>query len=409
MARTRNIPHAIARRRLLAAAAYFIHLIGVAAALYATPSYWKQPYHTSALSGHAWVQELIHGHPDRIWNELGMRLHVFVALVAELRVTCGLEDSRAVSLEEQLAIFLYTCVTGLSSRHVGERFQHSHTTINKYFSKILKALASPPFYTKYVRLPQIDDPTPAFIQDNPKFFPFFRGALGAMDGTHINCWTPMAERHASRNRKGSVSQNCLACCSFQPMRFQYMVSGWEGSAADGALYQDARLNDLPIPDGKYYLADAGFGICDHLLVPYRGARYHLAEWGRADIRPANKEELFNLRHAQARNVVERIFGVVKRRWDILNHAPEYPMEIQAQIPPALAAAHNFIDIHDPTDVSELEQTMDALALNGEEDVGEFADGPADRAERTRATEFRDKIAEEMWTSYQILLRERGEV
>lgn len=31
-------------------------------------------------------------------------------------------------------------------------------------------------------------------------------------------------------------------------------------------------------------------------------------------RPQNREELYNLRHASARNVVERIFGVVKRRF-----------------------------------------------------------------------------------------------
>jgi hypothetical protein len=47
------------------------------------------------------------------------------------------------------------------------------------------------------------------------------------------------------------------------------------------MYASARLVDLTIPDGKYYLADAGFVICDSLLVPYRGVRYHLAEWGRA--------------------------------------------------------------------------------------------------------------------------------
>lgn len=54
------------------------------------------------------------------------------------------------------------------------------------------------------------------------------------------------------------------------------------------------------------------------------------------------QELYNLRHASARNVVERIFGVLKCRFVILTHPPEYSMEIQARIPPALAAVHNFI-------------------------------------------------------------------
>ncbi|KAF7372562.1 putative nuclease HARBI1 [Mycena venus] len=130
------------------------------------------------------------------------------------------------------------------------------------------------------------------------------------------------------------------------MLFLYMLSGWEGSTADAMLFFDARKNDLMVPAGKYYLADTNFGSCDAALVPYRGVQYHLAEWGQADIRPANPWELFNLHHAQLRNVVKRIFGVIKGRWQILMRPPEYDMDIQARVPSALAAVHNFILKHD---------------------------------------------------------------
>ena len=39
---------------------------------YANPFYNKIPYHTSALSGEAWVLELLNGHPKRIRCELGV-------------------------------------------------------------------------------------------------------------------------------------------------------------------------------------------------------------------------------------------------------------------------------------------------------------------------------------------------
>ncbi|KIM65146.1 hypothetical protein SCLCIDRAFT_48308, partial [Scleroderma citrinum Foug A] len=52
-----------------------------------------------------------------------------------------------MSVEEQLGIFLYTCVTGLSSRHVAERFQHSTDMITKYFKEILFYFSRAPFYT----------------------------------------------------------------------------------------------------------------------------------------------------------------------------------------------------------------------------------------------------------------------
>jgi hypothetical protein len=92
--------------------------------------YVKQPYHTSILSGEGWVQELLNGHPKRIQCELGVTKDVFTQLVHELQ-TMGHTKSRYVSLEEQLAIFLYTSVTGLTVRHVGERFQRSNATISK--------------------------------------------------------------------------------------------------------------------------------------------------------------------------------------------------------------------------------------------------------------------------------------
>ena len=96
-----------------AAAAFFVNTVVSAAQIYSASFYDNMPYHTSALSGHAWVQELINGHPERIKCELGMRLCVFQALIEALRAV-GLQDTRHITLEEHLAIFLYTCVTGLS-------------------------------------------------------------------------------------------------------------------------------------------------------------------------------------------------------------------------------------------------------------------------------------------------------
>jgi hypothetical protein len=120
------------KRKLMAAAAYIMNVVIVASNIYASPLYWKQPYHTSKLTGAAWVEELIQGHPNRIWSELGVRLHVFLTFVHELRVLCELGDSRrGVMLKEQAAIFLYMCVTGLSVRHVGERFQRSNETVTR--------------------------------------------------------------------------------------------------------------------------------------------------------------------------------------------------------------------------------------------------------------------------------------
>jgi DDE superfamily endonuclease len=275
----------------------------------------------------------------------------------------------------------------------------------------------PPFYTLYLQLPEADSPIPPKIRDNPKFHPFFDGALGAIDGTHILCIPSATDRDASRNRKGELTQNCLAACTFD-LRFTYFLSGWEGSTHDSTLFNEARQTDFHIPKGRYYLADAGFASSDVLLVPYRNVRYHLSEWDRAKrayvvllslklkiytnilVSPRNPKELFNLRHASARNVVERIFGVLKRRFRILHSPPAYDMDIQSLIPAALAALHNFIRIYDPDDIdTDVDEPIDFRIGPDPRDVGELG-GNVTPAERVRANARRDTIAASMWEQYQ---------
>jgi hypothetical protein len=104
--------------------------------------------------------------------------------------------------------------------------------------------------------------------------------MGAIDGTLVQAYPPAAERKAYRTRKHGVSMNVLACCRFD-MLFTYVLAGWEGSRHDGRVYQDALTEGLKVPEGYYYLADAGFTMDENLIIPYRNTRYHLQEWNSA--------------------------------------------------------------------------------------------------------------------------------
>jgi hypothetical protein len=75
-------------------------------------------------------------------------------------------------------------------------------------------------------------------------------------------------------------------------------------------------------------------------------------------RPQNADELFNLHHASAHNVIEQIFGVLKWCFCILVHPPQFDMDIQAHLPPALTALHNFIHKHDPDDIADFDNVDD---------------------------------------------------
>jgi hypothetical protein len=119
---------------IVAAAGGLVIMILLSAAHHQVPIQRpRQVYHTSSLTGAGWIQELMLGHPDRIKTKLGMRLHVFKRLISDLS-DLGLAPSWYISLEKQVAIFLYMSVTGLSIWHVGEHFQHSNETISLFFS-----------------------------------------------------------------------------------------------------------------------------------------------------------------------------------------------------------------------------------------------------------------------------------
>src|SRR6267154_2838823 len=88
------------------------------------------PYHTSALSEEDWVNELLSGHPQCIQVELGVYRGTFTVLVKAME-DLNIHSSCHVSIEEQVSIFLYIVVTGLTCTHVGEHFQQSSSTITK--------------------------------------------------------------------------------------------------------------------------------------------------------------------------------------------------------------------------------------------------------------------------------------
>ncbi|KAF8224446.1 hypothetical protein L208DRAFT_1311203, partial [Tricholoma matsutake] len=84
----------------------------------------------------------------------------------------------------------------------------------RYFQKMCMAFSSQEFYMKYVKLPSTLDSPPRYLQCSQKFWPFFEKCLGAMDGSHIAASPSIGFKANAHDRKGSLSQNILAICSF---------------------------------------------------------------------------------------------------------------------------------------------------------------------------------------------------
>jgi hypothetical protein len=97
-------------------------------------------------------------------------------------------------------------------------------------------------------------------------------------------------------------------------------------------------------------------------------------------------------------VIERIFGVLKRRFKILRTPPEYRFVDQVKLVYALTALHNFIDQH----TLEQEKEMgldDASVLRDLEDQDPLNLQGMETLSATKMDAQRDKIAEAMWKDY----------
>jgi len=179
------------------------------------------------------------------------------------------------------------------------------------------------------------------------------------------------------------------------------------------------VHDFPQLANRFYLADAGYGLRKGILTPYKGVRYHLREQAKAAQQPKNKEELFNLRHAQLRNVIERIFGVFKKRFQILDKMPSYSFNVQVKLILVLVALHNFIRYraHGIEDAIYAEADAEYEARSQQQQIERSGGGNheggmrgelAQREDRSMV-ELRERMATEMWGDYVIYMERQNRI
>lgn len=239
---------------------------------------------------------------------LRMNRNAFGRLCYLLSNVEGLVDSRYVRVEEKVAMFLSILAHHKKNRVTGHDYIRSGQTVSAHFHDVMHAVLKlhPLLLVK---------PTPVDGFCSNENWKWFKGCLGALDGTHISVHVPCRDRGKYRNIKGNIAVNVLGVCD-RDMNFIYALTGWEGSAADARVLRDALTRDesFKVPRGCYYLCDNGYANIEGFLTPYRRVRYHRDVWGNRAARPENYKELFNWRHSQSRNVIERAFGLLKKRW-----------------------------------------------------------------------------------------------
>ena len=149
--------------------------------------------------------------------------------------------------------------------------------------------------------------------------------------------------------------------------------------------------------GCYYPCDNAYANADGFLTPYKGVRYHLKEWGIGRQAPQTPEELFNLRHTKAWNVIERSFTVLKMRWGILRSASFYPINVQTGLIIACFLLHNYIRSQMTNDPVE-EEVDNEADIDNESDNEPVAIGEHISSVEPSAlwNKKRDDMARAMW-------------
>ncbi|CAI6343459.1 unnamed protein product [Macrosiphum euphorbiae] len=135
----------------------------------------------------------------------------------------------------------------------------------------------------------------------------FPRVVGAVDCTHIRIQSPnsnIGERF--RNRKGYFSFNVQAICDSN-LKIMNIVARWPGSVHDSTIFDNSMCR-AQFENGEYgnsfLLGDGGYPCRDYMMTPL--------------LRPVTEaEKRYQKAHIGTRNVVERLFGVWKRRFPVI--------------------------------------------------------------------------------------------
>ena len=123
-------------------------------------------------------------------------------------------------------------------------------------------------------------------------------------------------------------------------------------------------------------------------------RYYLKEF--SDRPPENAQEFFNLRHSSLRTTIERGFGVLKKRFRVLDAEPFWSFPTQVKVVLACCVVHNHIMGVEPND-HIMEDAMNEVESS---DHQQGTQSRRESVEDSRSWNAkRDEICQAMWCDY----------
>ncbi|KAL5556591.1 hypothetical protein UlMin_038827 [Ulmus minor] len=301
----------------------------------------KNPCMNSSQMGNKWLREVLDGNDDRCFKVLRMEKNCFYKLCNDLQANYGLQGSRKKIVTEIIGMFLHILGHGVRNELAQEHFQHYTWTVCTYFSKFLDAICLMSVVVLKPQDPEFKD-IPIQILNDSRYMHHFKDCIGTIDGVHVQARITPQNQVPFIGRKGTPAQNIMVVCNFD-MQFIYALVGCKGNAHDARIFLLA-LRDPSANFPKPPELDVGYPQIKGFLGPYKNERYHLQVF-RQSGQPEGYKEVFNHAHSFLRSVIERTFGVWKKKWKILRYMPSYSFEKQVKIIITTMTFHKYIRRH----------------------------------------------------------------
>ena len=258
------------------------------------------------------------------------------------------KDSRGLSLsvELQIVLTLRFYATGSFEKVIGDLFGISESVTCVTIHRVTKAIAC--LKSRILRMPhshEID-----LIRRQFYDLSSFPQVIGAIDGSHVRILCPSKDiAQIFYNRKGYYSINVQAVCDAQ-LLFRNIVARWPGSTHDARIFSNSSLRsdfESNVYAPNVLLGDSGYRCTSYLLTPI--------------LNPSTPaEHRYNTAHIKGRCVIERCFGIWKKRFPCLQLGLRTNINNSLAIIVATAVLHNmamqrseridlFSDIRDDSD------------------------------------------------------------
>ncbi|CAI6375872.1 unnamed protein product [Macrosiphum euphorbiae] len=238
------------------------------------------------------------------------------------------DRNNAVSPENQVLLTLRFYALGTIYQAVGDFVGVSTATAGRIIPRVTHEIAK--MRKDIIRMPSTQE---EINQAKLNFFSIakFPRVIGVIDCTHVKILSPGGDNaEIFRNRKGYFSIN-VQIVAGADLKIKNIVARWPGSAHDSNIFSNSRIR-AQFEDNMFgdalLLGDSGYGVSNYMMTILNEPR-------------TEGEQLYNESLIRTRNTVERLFGVLKRRFPIISLGIKSSLELTQGIIVACAVLHNI--------------------------------------------------------------------